>query len=64
MDSRVLSGNMSAGDQVRILGPSYEHGNKLDLVANLSISRICSMIPKPTSFGIVLAISSPLRKEH
>ena len=52
---RVFSGNISAGDQVRILGPSYEPGKKVDLFENVSISRICSMIPKPTTVSNICA---------
>ena len=52
---RVFSGTITTGDQVRILGPAYESGKKIDLFENVSISRICSMIPKPTSVQSICA---------
>jgi len=45
---RVFSGSIHPGQHIRILGPQYQPGKKNDLF-EVSVSRVCSMVPKPTS---------------
>lgn len=52
---RVFSGTIRTGQKVRILGPNYQPGEKVDLYENIPISRLSCMIPKQVSLSEVPA---------